>query len=163
MPLPPRPIKDRFAEKVCVCPNSGCHEWTGAKSVGYGAIWCNTKRQNIGAHRVAWELAHGRAIPTDREIDHLCRNRGCVNPDHLELVTHRENIRRTESEIARNMDKTHCKRGHPFDEENTGTYSDGRRFCRECGRANWRKYYYRNQDRLIASHREWKERRRAAL
>lgn len=155
MPRNPRPIGDRFNEKVRPDHHTGCHEWGGAKfsGTGYGSIWCNATKTNIGDHRIAWELKHGQPIPIDKEIDHLCRNRGCVNPEHLEVVTHRENIRRTTSVVAQNMNKTHCKRGHPFDAENTGQY-DGRRFCRECGRTKWREYYHRNRERMVAAMRQ---------
>lgn len=74
-----------------------CRVWTGAKSAdGYGRI----KHQGAprGAHRVAWELIHG-VVPHGMELDHLCRNRACINVDHLEPVTHAENMRRTTREV----------------------------------------------------------------
>ncbi len=72
-------------------------------------------------------------IPAGMEIDHLCRNRACAAPAHLEAVTHHENLLRDETLTAANAAKTHCKRGHLFDEANTMVYR-GSRFCLTCRR-----------------------------
>ena len=85
------------------------------------------------AHRVVYEWIVG-PIPNGLTLDHLCRNRGCLNPSHLEPVTVRTNILRGESFVARNAERTHCKRGHPFDEENTCIDPLGKRICRTCRR-----------------------------
>lgn len=100
---------------------------------GYGIGTWNGKRQ--GAHRIAYE-AFVSPIPEGSEIDHLCRNRACVRPDHLEAVAHLVNVRRGEAPSAAHSRKTHCVHGHPFDETNT-VYRDtpsGRRWrkCRTC-------------------------------
>jgi hypothetical protein len=85
-------------------------------------------------HRVAYELLVG-PIPEGLELDHLCRNTRCVNPEHLEPVTGRENLMRAVSSwAAKNAAKTHCPQGHPYDEENTKVKRDGGRACRACGR-----------------------------
>lgn len=83
-------------------------------------------------HTVAYIEKHG-AIPEGMVLDHLCRNRACINPDHLEPVTQRENILRGEGVAAKNAQKTHCKHGHQFTKENTYLYQ-GKRLCRECRR-----------------------------
>ena len=89
------------------------------------------KQVKYYAHRVMYFLAFG-PIPEGLEIDHLCSNRGCVNPSHLEAVTHRVNTLRGSSMVAINRAKTHCIRGHAFDEANTIQRRPGHRECRAC-------------------------------
>lgn len=106
-----------------------CWVWTCATREGYGAIWYNGR--TVGAHCVAYELER-EPIPDGLVIDHLCRNRLCCNPAHLEPVTDGVNIRRGVSPFALNAAKTNCPAGHPYDEENTYVDRDGGRQCKMC-------------------------------
>lgn len=104
---------------------TGCWEWTSYKqNLGYAQM--SLDGRTIYAHRRSFELLIG-PIPDGLEIDHLCRVRHCVNPEHMEPVTHRENCDRRPQNQA-----THCKRGHAFTPENTRYGANGRRNCREC-------------------------------
>lgn len=126
---------DRFWNKVD--KSGSCWEWTACiRPDGYGVFGLN--KVVVYAHRVAYELTRG-PIPSGLEIDHLCRNRSCVNPDHLEVVNHKENMAR-----GIHATKTHCKNGHKFTLENTYTRPSrpGTRECKVCKRANntaWRR------------------------
>lgn len=127
MELPPR-----FASKFSVDAATGCWVWTACRLAnGYGQYRLNTHLAVL-VHRYAYELLVG-PIPAGLEIDHLCKNRACCNPAHLEPVTRLENIRRSDHfDFGWLRNKTHCKRGHPFDEANTSHPSDGSRQCRTC-------------------------------
>jgi hypothetical protein len=128
------PLWDLFQRYVYPEPNTGCHLWAGVLGdTGYGRFTqrLGNKTFNVQAHRFAYEHAKG-PIPAGMEIDHLCRVRVCVNPDHLEAVTRKENWRRSNGTSATNARKTHCKRGHPLSGENLYVTPQGYRQCRTC-------------------------------
>lgn len=115
----------------------GCWLWTGAKAggTGYGHIYMEGHQRL--AHRFAYEVLIG-PIPEGLVLDHLCRVRSCVNPDHLEPVSNAENILRGSGCAARSARVTHCPQGHPYDAENTAIKVDGSRRCKTCHRARER-------------------------
>lgn len=122
-----------------VIEESGCWSWVGYLNAdGYG-IW-----EGMLASRKMFAMANG-PIPKGRELDHLCRNRACINPAHLESVSHKENCLRGESFSARNAQKTHCKRGHEYSGANLYVHKGGRR-CLECDRIQKAKQYARGKD-----------------
>lgn len=122
----------RFWAKVDKNGPGGCWPWLGAVRTGYGRFAVQQKRL-VQAHRFAYELLVG-PIPDGLELDHLCRNRACVNPDHMEPVTSRVNTLRGTSPAARNAVKTHCDAGHPLSPENTYVWN-GQRACKTCRRS----------------------------
>lgn len=133
---------ERFHAKYLIDPNTGCWLWTGALNAdGYG--WFRIDGSSRGAHRVGYELTHGELAP-GVVLDHLCRVRNCVNPDHLEPVTDRINILRGESPQAINARKTHCPEGHAYDETNTYILR-GHRYCRACNRRRVSEYAARKK------------------
>ena len=125
-----------------------CWEWIGAKTDGYGTIGINYSR--VRAHRFMYILANG-PINSNLTIDHLCRNRGCVNPDHLESVSLGVNILRGNGHCAINARKTHCKRGHVFSGRNLMLVPGGRK-CRACHN-NKVKMWYRRRRAITYSSR----------
>lgn len=121
----------RFLAKV-QREGSGCWRWTGAiNQHGYGRVWDIRRGGAVQAHRFSYE-AHKGSVPDGLVIDHLCRNRACVNPDHLEPVTNRENLLRGANFVADEARRTQCPVGHPYDEANTYRRPDGIRTCRAC-------------------------------
>jgi hypothetical protein len=102
----------------------------------------------MDAHRFAYQMLVG-PIPEGLTLDHLCRNTGCCNPEHLEAVTHRDNVLRGVSFAAVNAVKTECPRGHPYDSENTYIVpSTGGRLCRLCQRDHKRRWKAKARHRL---------------
>jgi hypothetical protein len=108
-----------------------CHHWTrDTTDKGYGRFWA-AGRVTV-AHRWAYAATYGE-IPDGLEIDHRCRNRACVNPDHLEAVTHRVNVLRSSNVAALRAARTHCEpAGHPLTGENVRRRKNGTRQCRAC-------------------------------
>lgn len=132
---------ERFLMKVH--KTETCWLWTGAKnSLGYGSFFIRPARgveRNVSAHRYGYRLWIG-PIPVGLTLDHLCRVKHCVNPAHLEPVTMRVNILRSNNACAKNARKTHCQNGHKFDEANTAWHNYGRqRACLTCQRIAMRR------------------------
>lgn len=121
---------DRLWSRVDVMVD-GCWTWTGSTIRGYGRMIWNSK--GTMTHRITYELAYG-PIPDGLVLDHLCRNRACCRPDHLEAVTVGENNFRGVSFVSQNKFKTHCDRGHALTVENVYVYKNGWRKCRACRR-----------------------------
>ena len=114
---------ERLTSKFRV--GDGCWEWTAGRSIyGYGRF--NLRHHNRLAHAVVYEWLAG-PVPEGLVLDHLCRNRGCVRPDHLEAVTNQTNILRGVGVAAQYAGRTHCSHGHEFTPENTG-------FCEAWGK-----------------------------
>ena len=129
------PLEVRFWDKVDKRGPDECWEWQAYVAPhGYGSI-AVYKRGMVWVHRVAYELLVG-PIPVGHQVDHLCRNKRCVNPAHLEAVTQQENIRR---QFAARVRSDVCRLGHPYE-----TDKRGMRFCRMCARASARR---RRRDR----------------
>lgn len=123
---------------------SGCWEWTGPVNRGGYGKW-SQRGQYFAAHRFSFEV-HVGPIPKGLTLDHLCRNTRCVNPEHLEPVSGRENTLRGANPPARNFRKTACKRGHPFTPENTYTFGRNFRQCILCRRWHSKEYYRRHKE-----------------
>lgn len=164
-PKPRCPI-ERFIEKIR--GDGECWLWSGSvagSTSRYGIFYAGRNRPKVYAHRWAYELAYGE-IPEGLEVHHECRNKLCVNPDHLRLVTRLENSR-----LDPRRPRTHCPQGHPYDGENLAVWSNGERNgeprkvkrCRQCKREHDRRYLadpeYREKQR--ARVRAWHERQRA--
>ena len=120
---------ERFMLKVRQGEN-WCFFWTASTNgTGYGLFTVNGRM--VMAHRWAYEYFKG-PIPDGLQLDHLCRNRNCVNPAHLEPVTQRENLLRGESLTTFNLAKTHCPQGHAYAGANLYVTPKGSRQCRTC-------------------------------
>ena len=140
------PLAGRFEAQYEPEPTSGCWIWIGVVDrLGYGAMEIDGRKAM--AHRVSHILSKGD-IPPGLTIDHLCRNRRCVNPAHLEAVPHRVNVLRGHGIAAKRATQTHCVNGHEFTPENTYLYRGRYRSCRDCGNRRNREF----RARQTASH-----------
>lgn len=130
-------LSKRFWQKVDKNGPAECWPWIagrGGTNQEYGMFYVG--KRHTTAHRVAYELLVG-PVPDGLQLDHLCRNKICVNPSHLEPVTSKVNVLRGTGLTAINARKTHCSRGHFYDSGNTYVHQD-KRYCRECGRIRHR-------------------------
>ena len=152
----PRNFEARFIPVT----ESGCWLWIGGASrFGYGAYWHPVEKRLVTAHRFSYECLKGE-IPAGLQIDHLCRVPCCVNPDHLEAVTPKENTLRSNSVSAIKARQIHCSKGHPLSGDNLvrdrGTNA---RRCLLCLRTRVNAYnkIYRvvNRTRLLANMKEY--------
>lgn len=136
----PTPLAERYWPKVDRRGPNECWPWLASiDGVGYGQISMMGHNGPEKAHRVALFLAFGEWPAKGAHTDHLCRNRVCQNPRHLEVVTPRENMRRGIGRIAERFVQTECLRGHIFTSANTYITSRGSRRCRTCHRDRERK------------------------
>lgn len=149
---------DRFFSKVSK-REDGCWEWIGGRfTQGYGVFVLGGKARR--AHRVLYVWTHG---DPGLGLDHECRNRWCVNPDHLTPKTAKENVLLGVGPTAVNAAKTHCVNGHEFNEQNTYlTREEGWRYCRACSRERMARKRETHRDHINAVKRSWRERRKAA-
>ena len=126
MPYTKKTVLERVQELCIPEPNTGCWIWVGAiQNRGYGSIHFGGK--TVSAHKISY-LAHGNIIPPGLELDHKCHQRLCVNPNHLECVTHRINLQRKCSKILA------CPKGHLYTAENLRASKRGFRLCKTCHR-----------------------------
>ncbi len=137
----PKSLTDKIVK------SEACWEWTGTHAHGYGLWWDPDRKSMRVAHRALYEKLYGE-VPKTLDLDHLCRNRGCLNPEHLEPVSRSENIRRGAGPDiirARQGAKTHCKRGHAYSGDNLYVNPRGQRECRECRKISKRNSYAKSK------------------
>lgn len=132
----PRRLLIDVAVELAGAASDICVNWPGAihQTDGYSYAWDPSAKRTVVSHRLVYERLIG-PIPAGMELDHLCRNRACINPAHLEPVTPRVNVLRSNGLAARQANRSACPRGHAYDIVD----SRGRRRCRTCRRAQQRK------------------------
>ena len=153
-------MKERFWIKVDKRIPDGCWEWKGAiLKNGYGRFWDGER--NVLAHRFVYELCIHR-ITEKQHLDHICSNRGCVNPSHLQVLSNRENILKGNGPTAKNFRKTLCKRGHIL---TAGKFKQNGewRICLECAKETRRKWLRNNRETAREATRKWRANKRIAL
>lgn len=144
----------RFASKTKFDPETKCWEWTGHKTKeGYGLFDRFDKHEEKwwaqSAHRFSYEIYRGD-IPEGLQLDHLCKNTGCVNPSHLEPVTAYENTHRSDSLTAKYALRDRCKHGHVYEEGSHKVHPRFGRVCLVCHRKRCREYMERKRSEAHA-------------
>lgn len=141
----PYDLPNWISSKIIPEPNSGCWLWTASLVKGYGQIKLGRSRsgksRNYPAHRLVYEFYFG-PVADALVLDHRCRIRSCVNPNHLETVTNRINILRGTGPSAYNATKLICDNGHSLDDAYVGSWG---RKCRVCQLENVARYYRRKK------------------
>lgn len=136
LPIPFFADLNRFHSKYKVNPKNGCWEWFSAFQGGYGVF--SIRDITYKAHRISLHL-HLGTLDLNLYVDHICRNRKCVNPDHLREVDARTNVMENSQALAlQNASKVQCYRGHSFDQDNTYVNPKGQRMCLICRTINSR-------------------------
>lgn len=134
--------QDRFWKKVR--KTDGCWVWTASHgSSGYGQF--EVRGQNWAAHRIAWMICRHHLPRWGFELDHLCRNRSCVRPSHMDVVTRSENLARRPKETYPNAMKERCHKGHEYDYAIQKGDRKGHRVCRECQKERQREHRRRKK------------------
>jgi len=140
-------LPKKFWDKCGIDSATECWSWTASKVRGYGQF--HLSGGNVLAHRHAYESLVAQ-VPRVMTCDHLCRNRACCNPSHIDIVTNKENVLRGESFSAKNARKTHCILGHPLSGDNLllNVRKSGStdRVCRTCKNVTARNGYHRRKD-----------------
>lgn len=165
----PRPVEERFWQFVR--KEESCWRWIGSIGTGgYGQMYRRDTGKPERAHRVSHFIAHGVYPPTGAPIHHVCHNRWCVNPAHLQLLTSREHYdaHPVTSKPRHYANRTTCNHGHPIDGDGAYHYSYYKRLCKACCRIRQRKYRARikgtaKHAEILARRRELKRARHAAL
>jgi hypothetical protein len=157
-------LPERLKKKVQYDDATQCWNWTGLLNKdGYGQSGYslgNSKWKSCTAYKLAYRLLVGE-VPQGLQLDHTCRNRLCINPDHLEPVTGKVNTNRGRRS---NAEKTHCKHGHEYTDANTGYHDGNRRYCLECAKQRMRTKHVRElYTQLRIKKREAKEQTGASI
>jgi hypothetical protein len=153
-------LEKKLAKFAFPEPNSGCWLWGGALNRdGYGTIYVQGSKRKL-AHRIIFESMR-RPVPEGMHLDHLCRNRLCVNPDHLEIVSPRTNVLRGQGLTAVNARKTHCVQGHALTADNVWLdkrKSHTARKCRICKAATIKRWRDTHKEQISMKNRLYRER-----
>jgi len=154
-------IKNRLFNLSYPEPNTGCYIWGGATYLnGYGILTINKKC--LSAHRVSYYVHKGN-IGYGLVVDHLCNNKLCINPEHLQATTQKKNVLRGNSGSAKNSIKTHCYKGHEFTKENTRINNRGSRDCIICHKDKKKRYYKKHIAAILENKAEYYKKNRTRI